>query len=127
MPPSHESIEKNEPTPGVDRLLLALRAIGPHYRADEHDPDCWRAPCPVCGGLSRFVIREHGGRVRFECTLGCSVESIIQALRLAELTYPHRWGAHSPAHDLRHIEAMIAEQASAKRLVRELQRERVAA
>jgi hypothetical protein len=114
-------------TVGVDRLLFALRAIGPHHRVDAHDPDCWRAPCPVCGGISRFVVRERHGDVQFECKLQCSNESIFRALKLAEVAYPHRWGGHSPANDLPHIEAMIAEGEQIAGVVRTLQRELVAA
>jgi hypothetical protein len=80
----------------VDRLLEALRSVGPdQYRADPDHPNVWHSYCASCAShileVRRLTITEdRDGRVRMICSTGCSLDSIFHALRIAEL-YPNAW------------------------------------
>ena len=53
--------------------LLDLRRYGSQYRG----------PCPVCGGSERatkFRLREHNGRLSWECYAGCGDAELTKEL-----------------------------------------------
>lgn len=122
-------------TPPLDRVLYALRSMGPDsYRADPDDIGRWYTHCPACcAGVRRLTILEgRDGRVRLHCTIQCSEESILRALKARERLYDAApaltaWGLDAPSLALPLIEAECDRLAAATRLVRALERELVAA
>jgi hypothetical protein len=120
---------KSQSSPRPDahgRLLVAFAACGrDQYRADADNPGTFRAYCPGCGshlvGVRRLTIRERDGVVTMACSTGCTQESIVTALKVAERTYPLTWSGETPA-DVGAVADLLHERGNAEReLVRSLQ------
>ena len=43
--------------------------------------NCWRGPCPICGGKSRFQIREGRNGPLVWCWAGCDRKNLLAELR----------------------------------------------
>jgi hypothetical protein len=98
----------------ADRILEALRCTGPDaYRADPDRLGQWWAYCPSCNsraaGERRLRIIECSStRVVLLCSIGCSYEAIMAALKRAEDRYPADW-SDSPEHPCPAYDAIGAE------------------
>jgi hypothetical protein len=72
----------------VDRLLRGLRVMAREYELERvyepipgsgHEPDRWKALCPVHPGVERYTLlitELPGGRADVCCSVGCSAASI---------------------------------------------------
>jgi len=61
-----------EPRAGEIARQLGLRKTG---------PNCWRGPCPICGGRNRFQIREGRSGPLVWCWAGCHRNDLLAELR----------------------------------------------
>ncbi len=115
----------------LDRLLEALRACGrDQYRADPDQIGVWHSYCPGCAShmldIRRLTIRErNNGEVTMTCSTGCSEDSILVALRVAEILFPFGWSGETPA-DVEAVADLELERSRAgRRLVDTIRREAV--
>ncbi len=113
----------------LDRFLEALRACGAdQYRADPKRLDVWQAYCPGCAShmldVRRLTVREtRSGGVTFSCSTGCTRESILVALEVAERLYPTSPAGRLAAAAIELAAAELDRLREARRLVRVIQEE----
>lgn len=87
----------------LDRILEGLRATSPDaYRGDPDRVGTRWAYCPACNSRSAGerrlqVIECSSTRVILLCSIGCSYNTIVAALKRAEECYPESW-PDSPEH-----------------------------
>ncbi len=74
-------------------------------------------------GVRRLTIRERDGKLTMTCSTGCSVESILTALKVAERLYPGTYYGDRPADTAAVAELLLSESKARHRLVRTIQRE----
>ena len=51
-----------------------------NYAMKRHGKE-WKGPCPICGGVDRFWIKEHQNEVKVHCRHGCDFVGIIDELK----------------------------------------------